>query len=124
QDAVAGFITDLEDIDGVTRVGIQVSELPEEEAQTGADAGQSQDSSDADCRTRDFITRFELVVAFDAVPTPPTATAAPSVPAPVAPSGDAGQLADAQAQGAAARGSVSEQSAEAQSAADYVQGGE
>lgn len=122
QDAVASFITDLEDIDGVTRVGIQVSELPTDQAQTGAGGGQSQDSSDSDCRTRDFITRFELVVAFDAVPTPATATAAPSVPAPVSPSGDDSQLADAQATEAAAQESVSDQSAQAQSAADSVQG--
>jgi Tfp pilus assembly protein PilN len=124
QDAVAGFITDLEDIDGVTRVGLQVSELPTEQAEEAEAGGGQQASSDTDCRTRDFITKFELVVAFDSVPTPPTATAAPSVPAPVAPSGDASQLAGAQAEGAATGGSAPGQSAEAQSAAGSAQGGE
>ena len=37
-----------------------------------------------ECRTRDFITQFKIVVAFDAVPTPATATATPSVPSDVA----------------------------------------
>jgi Tfp pilus assembly protein PilN len=90
QDDVAGFVADLEDIDGVTRVGVQSSERSDEAA--GATA--SGDSATAaggtgtsqDCRTRDFIYKFEIVVAFDAVPAPATATAAPAVPPSVAPS--------------------------------------
>ena len=34
-EAVAGFVTDLKDIDGVTRVGVQSSELPEQETAGG-----------------------------------------------------------------------------------------
>jgi len=73
QEAVAGFVTALKDIDGVTRVGVQSSELSE---QTSSGSGGE------DCRTRDFIAKFEIVVAFDAAPVPATASAteAPTAP--------------------------------------------
>jgi Tfp pilus assembly protein PilN len=66
QEAVAGFVTALKDIDGVTRVGVQSSELPEEGKGAGSESGGS-DSGD-ECRTRKFIAKFEIVVAFDAAP--------------------------------------------------------
>jgi Tfp pilus assembly protein PilN len=102
QDAVAGFIAALEDIDGVTRVGLQSSgrEVEDNPAETGSNAtsvaGDSAEGEDNDeCRTREFIHKFELAVAFDAVPTPATATEAPGVPAPAAPAtgGASGSLA-------------------------------
>ena len=65
QEAVAGFVTVLKDIDGVTRVGIQSSEL----ASKGNEAGSGSGGGD-DCRTRDFIAQFSLVIAFDAAPVP------------------------------------------------------
>jgi Tfp pilus assembly protein PilN len=91
QDAVAGFVSDLEDIDGVTRVGVQSSQRSDQANATDATTGTvtASDSSSGDsteCRTRNFITKFEIVAAFDAVPTPETATAAPSVPPSIAPS--------------------------------------
>jgi Tfp pilus assembly protein PilN len=69
QESVAGFVTALKDIDGVTRVGVQSSELPDRSTSvadnpSGGDGGGSAD----DCRTRDFIVKFELVAAFDAAP--------------------------------------------------------
>ncbi len=67
QEAVAGFVTALKDIDGVTRVGVQSSELPEEGKAGGGEGGGS-DSSGDECRTRKFIAKFEIVVAFDAAP--------------------------------------------------------
>ncbi len=67
QEAVAGFVTALKDIDGVTRVGVQSSELPEE-GKTGGGSGGGSDSSGDDCRTRKTIAKFEIVVAFDAAP--------------------------------------------------------
>ncbi len=65
QEALAGFVTVLRDIDGVTRVGIQTSELASKgnEAASGPEGG-------GDCRTRDFIAQFSLVIAFDAAPVP------------------------------------------------------
>ena len=44
-------------------------------------AGASAEDTIDDCRTRDFINQFEIVVAFDEVPVPETATVAPGVPA-------------------------------------------
>ncbi len=66
QEAVAGFVTALKDIDGVTRVGVESSELPTESSGAGGESGGD------DCRTRNFIAKFSLVVAFDAAPVPVT----------------------------------------------------
>jgi hypothetical protein len=68
QEAVAGFVTALKDIDGVTRVGVQSSELPEEKKGGEGGGGGSSSSSGEECRTRKFIAKFEIVVAFDAAP--------------------------------------------------------
>ena len=73
QEAVAGFVTALEDIDAVTRVGVQSSELPEKKESGGGGGGGSSDSGD-ECRTRKFIAKFEIVVAFDAAPVPAVAS--------------------------------------------------
>lgn len=66
QEGVAGFVTALKDIDGVTRVGVQSSELASESSGAGA-AGGSGPGGD-DCRTRPTIAKFEILVAFDAAP--------------------------------------------------------
>jgi Tfp pilus assembly protein PilN len=61
QEAVAGFITALKDIDGVTRVGVQSSE-------SGQSSGESGSVSAAGgCGS---LTQFQMVVAFDAAPIP------------------------------------------------------
>jgi Tfp pilus assembly protein PilN len=85
QQAVAGLVTSLKDIDGVTRVGVESSEIAGEESGAGVSAGGDSGTGSAgeDCRTRSFIAKFDLVVAFDAAPVPltseseaaPTATA-------------------------------------------------
>ncbi len=87
QDAVAGFVTALKDIDGVTRVGVESSELGEEEdaeeaagsAETGANTG----PTGGECRTRAFIAKFALVVAFDAAPVPSEESPESTVSTPV-----------------------------------------
>jgi Tfp pilus assembly protein PilN len=61
-ESVAGFVSALKDIDGVTRVGVESSELPTE---AGGEAG-----GEGACQTRKFIAKFHLVVAFDAAPVP------------------------------------------------------
>jgi Tfp pilus assembly protein PilN len=63
QEGVAGFVTALKDIDGVTRVGVETSELGEEDKSGGNGGGGSNS-----CRTRDYIAEFQIVVAFDAAP--------------------------------------------------------
>jgi Tfp pilus assembly protein PilN len=60
QDAVAGFVTALEDIDGVTRVGVESSQLG---SLTGA-------GETGGCSLLGPF-QFSLVVAFDAAPLPP-----------------------------------------------------
>jgi Tfp pilus assembly protein PilN len=83
-DGVAGFVTALKEIDGVTRVGLESSELADEEEGAGSVSGSSSGSGgggSSDCRTRSFISKFNVVVAFDAAPVPSTeAEAAPISP--------------------------------------------
>jgi Tfp pilus assembly protein PilN len=81
QEGVGRFAAALKDIDGVTRVAVFKSERPELSAgDTGGavsgSAGSASGTTD-DCRTRDFITKFEIVAAFDAVPAPEVATPTP-----------------------------------------------
>lgn len=64
QDAVAGFIQALKEIDGVTRVGMSQSALG------GAGTASSDSATAGGCQTRKFIAQFEMVVAFDAAPVP------------------------------------------------------
>ena len=81
QEAVAGFVTALKDIDGVTRVGVESSELAnqEEGAGTASESGSGGGGS-SDCRTRSFIAQFSIVVAFDAAPVPVTGTTEEAAP--------------------------------------------
>lgn len=85
QDAVARFVSALKDIDGVTRVGVQSSQLADP-ATAGADSAAAIPGagvSTTGCQTRDFVAQFEIVAAFDAAPAPASATApSGSLPAP------------------------------------------
>lgn len=85
QESVAGFVTALKDIDGVTRVGVESSELGEEGdgGASGGGGGGSESGGD-ECRTREFIAKFQIVVAFDAAPVPVSSSTevAPVAPAP------------------------------------------
>ncbi len=67
QDAVAGFISELKEIEGVTRVGVQSSKL--DPGAEGGGGGEDEEASTGSCQTRDFIAQFEIVAVFDAVPT-------------------------------------------------------
>ena len=78
QEGVAAFVTALKDIDGVTRVAVESSELPDKKTGAGGVEGQGDD-----CRTRDYIAKFGIVVAFDAAP-----VAAPESLTETAPSGE------------------------------------
>ena len=122
QDSVAGFISALEDIDGVTRVGLSSSQVGDSNSVSASEAGGEGSQCIAGPRTYNF----QITVAFDAVPPPPTATAAPSVPSSVAPTatGDDGGVADAQTQEAVAQSSVREQTTKAKNAqANLMPGG-
>lgn len=104
QEEVAAFVAALEDIDGVTRVGLETSEKPTAEVTATPSAGPS---ISEECRTSDASSKFQIVAAFDAAPVPaaaaassgapPPAPAAPA-PAPAAPNeGGAGQVQQQQA---------------------------
>ena len=72
QEAVAGFVAALKDIDGVTRVGLQSS--------GGAGTGASTSASAGKCKG----VGFQLAVAFDAAPIPTPVLGEGVVEAPVA----------------------------------------
>jgi Tfp pilus assembly protein PilN len=119
QEGVAGFVAALQDIDGVTRVGVSTSELPGEGTEAGSGGGGGVGD---DCRTRDFIAKFEIVVAFDQVPPPPSATAPTPLPAPSPGAPADPSLADASAQQAAASAETQGQTTEASAAPSSVGG--
>lgn len=78
QDAVAGFVQALKQIDGVTRVGVQSSNLG-----ASGSGGGSGATTTSTCQTRQFIAQFQIAVAFDAAPIPETAPGGESAaPAP------------------------------------------
>lgn len=85
QDGVAGFVTSLKEIDGVTRVGVESSAIPAKKssAESGGSSGGG-GGGETDCRTRSFIAQFKIVVAFDAAPAP-LSNAAPEEAAAVPP---------------------------------------
>jgi Tfp pilus assembly protein PilN len=64
QEGVAGFVTALKEIDGVTRVGVESSKLSGAEGEGGGE-GDSEG-----CSTRSFLAQFQMTVAFDAAPVP------------------------------------------------------
>jgi Tfp pilus assembly protein PilN len=64
QDAVAGFISELKQIEGVTRVAVQSSKLGEEQQENEGESSANTSS----CQTRSFIAQFEIVATFDAAP--------------------------------------------------------
>ncbi len=86
QDSVAGFLSALKQIDGVTRVAVQSSALPDQdtEASAGTTVGAVTGDS-SDCQTKNFIVKFEIVAAFDAAPVAPAAGTDPAAAAAVAP---------------------------------------
>lgn len=86
-DGVAGLITALKDIDGVTRVGVESSALPEpgSAAGTASGDGSASEGGGSDCRTFGFISEFHLVVAFDAAPISPTGEGEEAAPTETAP---------------------------------------
>jgi Tfp pilus assembly protein PilN len=115
-ESVARFVAALRDIDGVTRVGLSTSELPDEESGEAATAGTGGD----DCRVRSFISKFEITVAFDEVAVEPAEASA--LPAPGTPPDDGG-VAAAESQAAASEAEVGAASADAEQATNYVPGG-
>jgi Tfp pilus assembly protein PilN len=111
-EAVAGFLQSLRDIDGVTRVAIASDARPDAQ---GGQSSSSGGSSDADCRTRRFISKFEVVASFDAVSVP-VETGSPAAPS----TGDG--LGDVQAEQDKVRDSAAQQTEKARNAAEIIPG--
>jgi Tfp pilus assembly protein PilN len=91
QDAVAKFVAALQDIDGVTRVGVQSSDKSSQaSASSTAAPADPGGATGGQCATKDFIAKFQVIAAFDAAPVPATsadgtAAPAPSTPVPTTP---------------------------------------
>jgi len=82
QEGVAGFATALKEIDGVTRVGVESASIPS--AESSAEGGGGSEGGAAggvSCQTRSFVAQFQMVVAFDAAPAPPSGAAEAEVAA-------------------------------------------
>jgi Tfp pilus assembly protein PilN len=88
QKEVAGFVAALKDIDGVTRVAVETSELPDQAEESGGGSTEESGEQSDECRTREFIVKFEIVVAFDAAPVAPSASEAQPVAAPTEEEGE------------------------------------
>jgi hypothetical protein len=71
---VARFLAALGDVDGVTRVSVLKSDRPDAGGVDGtAAAGSSGTAAGSEgCSSRDFVSQFEVVAAFDAVQVNPT----------------------------------------------------
>ncbi|HET7574734.1 MAG TPA: hypothetical protein VFJ99_06435 [Solirubrobacterales bacterium] len=74
QKGVAGFITALKDIDGVTRVGLQSSSVSSEGSESASGG------SEGECGGGAASASFSLTVAFDAAPVPATGEAVELAP--------------------------------------------
>ena len=120
QEAVGRFIAALHDIDGVTRVTATKSERPDLSSTDALGTASSGDENDDDCRTRDFIARFEILAAFDEVQLD-AATSAPAAPPP--PSGDDGGVVEAQQQQSESRENIAGAAEEGAETASSVPGG-
>jgi Tfp pilus assembly protein PilN len=115
QQGTARLIASLKDIDGVTRVGMQSSELGDASTEEAVDPTQAGPTS---CQTRPSVAKFQVTVAFDAVELP---TVAPPVDgaAPAAAPSESG-VPETAAEQEEAVDSAAEQTDEADNIADAV----
>src|SRR6266508_3252847 len=118
QEGVRRLAAALGDIDGVTRVSVAHSSRPELEE---SDTGGSEEGSEEDCRTHDFITQFEIVAAFDEVPAP--AGAAPGTTTPATPTAPTSTGDDVTEGSTASQDAAQQGVQEGQEAADLAPGG-
>ncbi len=122
QEAVAGFIASLYEIDGVTRVGMKEATVTKADSGDGGESG----GGLGVCSGGEQISQFQIVASFDEAPNPAESAAAPPVTPP-----PAGQPADGSvnasnpaAADTTAQASVAEKRKKAKKAVDtYVPGG-
>jgi Tfp pilus assembly protein PilN len=120
QDAVAGFVSALEEIDGVTRVGVGSSQLPEQTSTTPTGEPGNGASAGDTCPDPNFP-KFSIVVAFDNVPLPGTAPPPPPPSAAAPASND--PAAEVQSQQNIEKASLNEKSVKAHNAIKAISPG-
>jgi Tfp pilus assembly protein PilN len=114
-EAVARFLAALQDVDGVTRVSVLNSDLPDP---SGA-AGETTATSGADsagCSSRDFVSQFQVVAAFDEVQIDPTTQGI--APEPATTVSDQSQVADGQQELQQQRDSADQEAKKGRNAVD------
>jgi len=125
-EAVARFLAALGDVDGVTRVSVLKSDRPDAgslgETATAASSGTTAGSEG--CSSRDFVSQFEVVAAFDAVQIDPTTQGiAPTTPTTqtgtsTTTAADQGEVADAEQQLQLQKDSAAQKTAKGHKAVD------
>jgi Tfp pilus assembly protein PilN len=117
-DSVAAFLDVLRDIDGVTRVAVTSSDRG---SSGGSSAGGTSSAGTSSCEVRNFISRFDIIVAFDPVATPASIPAVPSTATPAAATtGADGGVAGAQSQEQQAGDSINQQTTKAHNAVNAI----
>lgn len=119
-EAVAALAASLEDIDGVTRVGVNGSTATDDEDASG-DGSSVGGGADVACASSGPVAQFEMIAAFDAV-TAAAATASTPEPeaAPVSDESEPAEVADARAQEDRVRDSTAEQTDKAGDATETL----
>jgi Tfp pilus assembly protein PilN len=118
-EAVAALAASLEDIDGVTRVGVNGSAATEEDGSAAAETGSLGSGGEISCASDGSVAQFEMIATFDAVDVA-AATAPTAEVAPVSDEAEPADVADAREQANEARDSAGEQTSDAQGAADNL----
>ena len=77
-EAVAGFLSALRDIDGVTRVAVISSDRTSDEGSGASSSSSSADAGGVSCSSFSSISTFDVAVAFDGAD--PAAAAVPAAP--------------------------------------------
>jgi Tfp pilus assembly protein PilN len=121
-EAVAALAASLEDIDGVTRVGVNGSAATDDDTGTGeADTASLGSGGDISCASSGPVAQFEMIAAFDEVDVAgATAPTTEATPTPASDEGEPAEVADARAQEDQARDSTAEQTGQAGGAADNL----
>ena len=129
-EAVARFLAALQDVDGVTRVAVLKSDRPDlaSSGGTGAAGGASTAAGTEGCSSRNFVSQFEVVAAFDAVqidpttqglaPTAPTTPAAQTTQTTQTTNGEQSQVSDAEQQLQQQKDSAAQKTAKGHKAVD------
>ncbi len=116
-EAVARFLAALHDVDGVTRVSVLNSDLPDPST-TGTAEAADVGGTTTGCSSRDFVSQFEVVAAFDAVEIDPTTQGL--APAPSTTASDQSQVVDAEQQLQQQKDSAAQQTQKGHKAVDTL----